>query len=34
MMKAALAKFGINLEGEEVNVLGGGNIVGSLSATF
>ena len=34
LMKAALGKFGINLEGEAVNVLGGGNIVGSLSATF
>jgi L-asparaginase II len=34
MMKAALAKFGINIEGEVVDVLGGGNVVGSLSATF
>jgi L-asparaginase II len=34
MMKAALAKFGINIEGEVVDVLGGGNTVGSLSATF
>jgi L-asparaginase II len=34
IMKAALAKFGINIEGEAVDVLGGGNVVGSLSATF
>ena len=34
MMKAALAKFGINIEGEAVDVLGGGKVVGSLSATF
>jgi len=34
MIKAALAKFGINIEGEAVDVLGGGNVVGSLSATF
>jgi L-asparaginase II len=34
MMKAALAKFGINIEGEVVDVLGGGKVVGSLSATF
>ena len=34
LMKAALAKFGINIEGEAVDVLGGGNVVGSLSATF
>jgi len=34
MMKAALARFGINVEGEAVDVLGGGNVVGSLSATF
>jgi len=34
MMKAALAKFGINIEGEVVDVLGGGIVVGSLSATF
>jgi len=34
LMKAALAKFGINVEGEAVDVLGGGNVVGSLSATF
>jgi L-asparaginase II len=34
MMKAALAKFEINIEGEAVDVLGGGNVVGSLSATF
>ena len=34
LMKAALGKFGINLEGEAVDVLGGGNVVGSLSATF
>jgi hypothetical protein len=33
-MKAALAKFGINIEGEAVDVLGGGKAVGSLSATF
>jgi L-asparaginase II len=34
LMKAALAKFGINIEGEAVDVLGGGTVVGSLSATF
>jgi L-asparaginase II len=34
MIKAALAKFGVNIEGEAVEVLGGGNVVGSLSATF
>ena len=34
LMKAALAKFGVNIEGEAVDVLGGGNVVGSLSATF
>jgi len=34
IMKAALAKFGINIEGEAVDVLGGGKSVGSLSATF
>jgi L-asparaginase II len=34
MMKAALAKFGINIEGEVVDVLGGGIVVGSLSANF
>ncbi len=34
MMKAALMKFGINIEGEVVDVLGGGTVVGSLSATF
>ena len=34
MMKAALAKFGITIEGEEVEVLGGGTPVGSLSASF
>lgn len=34
LMKAALARFGIDLEGEAVDVLGGGNVVGSLSATF
>ena len=34
LMKAALAKFGINIEGEAVDVLGGRNVVGSLSATF
>jgi len=34
MIKAALAKFGIKIEGEAVDVLGGGNVVGSLSATF
>jgi L-asparaginase II len=34
LMKAALAKFGINIEGKAVDVLGGGNVVGSLSATF
>ena len=34
LMKAALAKFGINIEGEAIDVLGGGNVVGSLSATF
>jgi L-asparaginase II len=34
LMRAALAKFGINIEGEAVDVLGGGKVVGSLSATF
>lgn len=34
MLKAALAKFGITVEGETVDVLGGGTVVGSLSATF
>ena len=34
MMKAALAKLGITIEGEFVDVLGGGTAVGSLSATF
>lgn len=34
MMKAALAKLGITIEGEVVDVLGGGTVVGSLSATF
>jgi L-asparaginase II len=34
IMKAALAKFGISVEGEAVDVLGGGKVVGSLSATF
>jgi L-asparaginase II len=34
MMKAALAKLGKTIEGEVVNVLGGGTVVGSLSATF
>jgi hypothetical protein len=34
MMKAALAKFGISIEGEVVDVLGGTNVVGSLSANF
>jgi L-asparaginase II len=34
LMKAALAKFDIAIEGEEVDVLGGGTLVGSLSATF
>ena len=34
IMKAALAKFGINIEGEVVDVLGGGIVVGSLSANF
>jgi L-asparaginase II len=34
MMKAALAKLGITIEGEFVDVLGGGTVVGSLSATF
>lgn len=34
MMKAALAKLGITIEGEVVDVLGGGTIVGSLSASF
>ena len=34
LMKAALAKFGINIEGEAIDVLGGGKVVGSLSATF
>ena len=34
MMKAGLAKLGITIEGEVVDVLGGGTVVGSLSATF
>jgi L-asparaginase II len=34
MMKAALAKLGKTIEGEVVDVLGGGTVVGSLSATF
>ena len=34
IMKAALAKLGIMIEGEVVDVLGGGTVVGSLSATF
>lgn len=34
MLKAALAKFGLTVEGETVDVLGGGTVVGSLSATF
>jgi len=34
MMKAALAKFGITIDGENIDVLGGGTVVGSLSATF
>jgi L-asparaginase II len=34
MMKAALAKLGITIENEVVDVLGGGTVVGSLSATF
>jgi hypothetical protein len=33
-MKAALAKFDITIEGEEVDVLGGGTLVGSLRASF
>ena len=34
LMKAALAKFGITIEGEKIDVLGGGTPVGSLSASF
>ena len=34
LMKAALAKLGITIENEVVDVLGGGNVVGSLSVTF
>ena len=34
LMKAALAKFGITIEGENIDVLGGGTLVGSLSASF
>ena len=34
LMKAALAKFGITIEGEDIDVLGGGTLVGSLSASF
>jgi L-asparaginase II len=34
IMKAALAKLGIAIEGEVVDVLGGGTVVGSLSAAF
>jgi L-asparaginase II len=34
IMKAALAKLGITIEGEVVDVLGGGTVVGSLSASF
>ncbi|MCX6456342.1 MAG: asparaginase [Actinobacteria bacterium] len=34
MMKAVLVKLGITIENEVVDVLGGGTIIGSLSATF
>jgi len=34
LMKAALAKFGIDIDGETIDVLGGGTVVGSLSANF
>jgi L-asparaginase II len=34
MMKAALAKLGITIEGEVVDVLGGGTLVGELRASF
>lgn len=34
LMKAALGKFGISIVGENSDVLGGGTLVGSLSATF
>ena len=34
LMKAALAKFSITIEGENIDVLGGGTLVGSLSASF
>ena len=34
LMKATLAKFDITIEGEEVDVLGGGTLVGSLRASF
>ena len=34
LIKAALAKFGIVIDGETVDVLGGGTVVGSLSANF
>jgi L-asparaginase II len=34
MIKAALNKFGISIEGETVDVLGGGSVVGALSANF
>jgi len=34
MMKAALAKLGITIEGEVVDVLGGGTVVGELRASF
>jgi len=34
LMKAALAKLGITLEGEVVDVLGGGTVVGELRASF
>ena len=34
LMKAALAKFNISIDGEAIDVLGGGTVIGSLSATF
>lgn len=34
MIAAALAKFGIKIENETIDVLGGGSVVGSLSANF
>lgn len=34
LMQAALAKFGIKISGEEIDVLGGGTVIGQLSATF